>query len=76
MGQYFKRKISLLSLVVVFVFSIHTTYAKGFGYETTYEKVSCGDCMCTYVKEDLYIFWIKIGSNRELTDVDCSNVIE
>lgn len=75
MKNVFRNKINAVLLAVVFMFSIHTTYAKGFGYETTYETVSCGDCVCTYAKDDLYIFWIKIGSSRELTSIDCSGVM-
>lgn len=69
--NFLKRKINVILLVVVFMLSIHTTYAKGFGYETTVETASCGECTCTYATESLYIFWIKVASNRELTTINC-----
>jgi len=46
-----------------------------FGNEEEIVTVNCGDCDCVYKETTTYFLWIRIGSDRELVDIDCSMVI-
>lgn len=65
-----KRKI--LALLFVTIFTVQVAVARpAFGTEDRIERVKCGDCYCDYIISDTYIFWIKIGTNKELLNILC-----
>lgn len=68
------KKIKFVLFTILVVFSVHLTFAKGFGFDSKIVKEQCGDCVCIYNVEKLYIFWIEIGSTREFVGHDCSGV--
>lgn len=62
---------SVILLLALFMFPKIASANPFIGSETETETQACGECDCTYATTTNYFFWIPVGSDRELTDIDC-----
>ena len=58
-------------LLALFMFPKIASANPFIGSESETETEDCGDCDCTYTTTTTYIFWINVGSSRELTAINC-----
>lgn len=72
LNQIRNRKITLL-FTLLLLFSVQFVSARPFiGSESDIVTEQCGECVCSYKTEATYVFWVKVGSSKTLTTVDCN----